>query len=61
MGRSLLDVFNEDFIREIREARKYPDAFYRANEKFADKHGFEAFPSYEAFKKKRYRKRKSQR
>jgi hypothetical protein len=58
MAKSLFEVFNEDFVREIREARRYPEALYKASEKFEKQHGFEPFPSYEAFQKKRYRSRK---
>ena len=43
MAKRLIDVFHEDFIREVKEARNYPEAFEKANQKFAEKHGFAAF------------------
>lgn len=58
MAKSLFSVFDEDFIREIREARNYAEAFEKANEKFTNRHGFPAFNSYETFRSK---KRKAKR
>ena len=56
--RSLIDAFNDDFVREIKQARNYPEAYERATEKFERDHGFTAFDSYDSFRKKRDRRRK---
>ena len=56
--RTLFQVFDEDFVREITHARNYPEAFEKANEKFEERHGFPAFNSFETF---RYKKRKARR
>jgi len=61
MARTLLDVFTDDFIREIKQARRYPDAFEMANEKFEKQHGFIAFDSYDSFRMKKSRNKKSRR
>lgn len=58
MAKKLLEVFTEDFIREIRNARRYPEAFESANDKFEKRHGFVAFDSYDSFRMKRRRKGK---
>jgi len=55
--RSLIEAFNEDFIREINQARNYPEAYERATEKFEERHGFIAFESYDSFRKKKERKK----
>jgi hypothetical protein len=58
MARSLLEVFNDDFAKEIKQARNYPEAYERATQKFEQRHGFEAFESYESFRLKKSRGRK---
>jgi len=58
MAKTLFSVFDEDFVREIKQARNYPEAYERANQKFEERHGFQAFNSYETF---RSRKRKAKR
>jgi hypothetical protein len=58
MRRTLLDVFNDDFARELNQARNYPDAYEKATEKFEQQHGFTAFDSYDSFRKKKERKSK---
>jgi hypothetical protein len=58
MARTLLDAFNEDFAREIRQARNHPEAYERATRKFEDQHGFTAFDSYDSFRKKKERRSK---
>ncbi len=56
--RSLLEVFNDDFAREIKQARNYPEAYEKANEKFELQHGFIAFDSYDSYRKRKQRKLK---
>jgi len=56
--KTLLDVFDEDFAREIRQARNNPEAYEKATEKFERDHGFVPFESYDVFRKKKERKRK---
>lgn len=58
MAKTLMDVFNEDFAREIRQARNYPEAYDKATEKFELAHGFTAFDSYDSFRKKKERNKK---
>jgi len=53
MAKTLFEVFNEDFIREIRQARNNPEAYEKATEKFEQRHGFIAFNSYETFRRKK--------
>lgn len=58
MARSLLEVFNEEFTKEIKQARNYPEAYERATQKFELAHGFEPFESYDSFRLKKSRGRK---
>lgn len=53
MAKTLFEVFYEDFTKEIRQARNYPEAFEKAAAKFEDKHGFAPFNSYETFRRKK--------
>lgn len=55
MSRSLLSAFDDDFIREIKSARNYPEAFDKATEKFESSHGFKAFDNYDQFRRKKKR------
>lgn len=55
--RTLIDAFNDDFVREIKQARNYPEAYEKATEKFEQQHGFTAFESYDSFRKKKERKK----
>lgn len=57
MARTLLEAFNDDFSREIKQARNYPEAYEKATQKFEEQHGFTAFDSYDSFRKKKARKR----
>lgn len=57
--RSLLEVFNDDFFREVKLSKNYPEAFEKATEKFETQHGFVAFNSYDSFRKKKDRRRRS--
>lgn len=54
--RSLIEVFNDDFVREITQARNYPEAYEIASEKFERQHGFAAFDSYDSFRLKKTRR-----
>jgi predicted esterase YcpF (UPF0227 family) len=58
MRRTLLDAFADEFSKEIKNARNYPEAYERASEKFESNHGFQAFESYESFRKKKDRRRR---
>lgn len=58
--RRLIDVFDEDFARELRQATNNPEAFDRATEKFEREHGFVPFESYDSFRNKKLRSRKKQ-
>lgn len=58
MKRSLLDVFDDAFAREIKQARNHPEAYERATQKFEQEHGFTAFDGYDSFRKKKSRRRK---
>jgi hypothetical protein len=53
MAKTLFDVFYEDFAKEIRQAKNYPEAFEKASTKFEDRHGFAAFNSYETFRRRK--------
>jgi hypothetical protein len=53
MAKTLYEVFSEDFAREIRQARNYPEAYEKATQKFEEQHGFTAFNSYETFRRKK--------
>ncbi len=56
--RSLLEAFDDDFVRELRQARNYPEAFELASQKFEDIHKFVAFDSYDSFRKKKSRRKR---
>lgn len=58
MARTLLDAFNDDFAKEIRQARNYPEAYERASRRFEQDHGFTAFESYDSFRKKKERRKR---
>lgn len=53
MAKTLFEAFYEDFAKEVRHSRNYPEAFEKASEKFKDRHGFPAFNSYETFRRKK--------
>lgn len=56
--KSLLQAFDDDFIRELKQARNYPEAFEVATQKFETQHGFVAFESYDSFRNKKRRARR---
>ena len=56
MAKTLFEVFNEDFSKEIKKARNYPEAYEKATEKFELNHGFTPFNSYETFRKRKARR-----
>lgn len=58
MGRTLFDAFSEEFLKEAKNAKSYPEAFNKASDKFRMAHGFDAFNSYDSFRKRNERKRK---
>lgn len=58
MAKTLLQKFDEDFVRELREVRRNPDAYERATQKWESEYGFTPFESYDSFRKKKQRKRK---
>jgi hypothetical protein len=53
MAKTLLQKFDEDFVRELRAVRRNPDAFERATQKWEDEHGFTPFESYDSFRRKK--------
>jgi len=57
MAKTLFEVFNEDFSKEIKKARNYPEAYEKATEKFELNHGFTPFNSYETFRRKKKKPR----
>lgn len=55
--RTLLEVFDDAFQSEIRQARNYPEAYERASEKFERQHGFIVpFNGYDSFRRKKMTK-----
>lgn len=58
MANPCLPKFDEDFLRELRHTRKYPDAFDIINKRWQDEHGFTPFESYDSFRMQKQRKRK---
>lgn len=58
MAKTLLQKFDEDFLKELRQVRRNPDAYERATQKWEDEHGFTPFDSYDSFRMKKQRKRK---
>lgn len=58
MARSLMEVFDDAFQREIKQARTYPEAYEKATMAFEKDHGFPAFSSYDAYRMRKKRKRK---
>lgn len=58
MSKGLIKAFNDEFTRHLSGAKNYPEAYEKASEDFKTKHGFEAFGSYDSFRKKRDRSKK---
>lgn len=58
MSKTMLQRFDEDFLRELRGARRNPDAFERATEKWESQFGFTPFESYDSFRRKKEWNRK---
>jgi hypothetical protein len=58
MAKTLFEVFNEDFSKEARQAKNYPEAYDRAIANFETRHGFTPFGSYDSFRKKKERSRR---
>jgi hypothetical protein len=59
MAKSLLEYFDDEFVRELRQARNGPEAYDRTTERFEQQHGFTPpFPSFDAFRMQKTRKRK---
>ncbi len=56
--KTLLEVFDDNFSREMKGAKTNVEAYDRAMQKFEDEHGFSAFPSYDSFRKAKERQRK---
>lgn len=56
MAKTLVEVFQEDFYREVRQAKNYPEAYEKAKDSFEKRHGFTPFNSYETFRKKKARR-----
>jgi hypothetical protein len=56
--KTLIEAFDEDFTKEIKNARTHAEAYDRAMQKFEDDHGFTPFPSYDSFRKAKERSRK---
>lgn len=59
MAKKLIDVFSDEFFKEVRHARNYPDAYDKATANFEKDHNFIAFDSYDSFRKKLGRNKKA--
>lgn len=53
MAKTLFEAFYEDFAKEVRQSKNYPEAYEKASQKFENRHGFTAFNSYETFRRKK--------
>lgn len=53
MAKTLFETFYDEFSKEVRQSKNYPEAFEKASAKFQDKHGFPAFNSYETFRRRK--------
>ena len=58
MAKTLLQKFDEDFLREIKQSRSNPDAYERITQRYEEQYGFTPFESYDSFRKKKQRLRK---
>jgi hypothetical protein len=59
MAKSLLEYFDDEFVRELKQARNYPEAYEKATQRFEKEHGFAVpFNGYDSFRLKKSRKRK---
>ena len=57
MAKTAFEAFNEDFFRELKQARNQTEAYERATNKFEQQHGFVAVTSFDSYRKRRDRKR----
>lgn len=58
MAKSLVEVIDDYFLKELRQARSNPKAYEAATEKFEQDHGFEVPYTYDNFRMKKSRKNK---
>lgn len=58
MAKSLIEKFDEYFVRELKQARNNPEAYERASQKWEKEHDFQPFENgYDSFRRKKKRKR----
>jgi hypothetical protein len=57
MAKTLFEVFYDEFAKEIRQAKNYPEAYEKASSKFEERHGFTPYNSYETFRRKKKARR----
>lgn len=58
MAKRLFDKFEEYFHDELKSSPTYTAAFNQASKKFEQQHGFQAYDSYDPFRKNRERRLK---
>lgn len=58
MAKSLIQAFNDEFTKQLSGAKNYQEAYDKASDEFKKKHDFEAFGSYDSFRKKRDRSKR---
>lgn len=58
MAKQLIDLLDDYFARELRNATNRIEAYESAVEKFERDRGVSAPPSYDAFRKRKERKRR---
>lgn len=59
MAKSVIELFEDYYAKELRTARSNEEAFIRAVDKFEQEKEISAPPSYDAFRMRRYRKKKT--
>lgn len=64
MKKTLFDVFDDTFNRQLAASKSYPEAFERANERFEHEHGFSVssvpgLATYDSYRMRRARRKKS--
>lgn len=53
MAKKMIDAFREEFFEQVRTSKNYPEAFEKANKRFEERHGFQAFNTYDNFRKRK--------
>lgn len=59
MAKSMLDILDDYFYKELKQARTNPKAYEAATDKFEQDHGFDPGLSYRAYRSRKDRKKKS--